>query len=321
MAMPAADGFFGVPSAGSWSIHRSLPCGRPQGSSRMSSAKPKVLSAVIVLATVLASAPLIRLERPQVGATPRAFVTSGGATSASSAGSVPRHLALRETVATLGGVGRIRRQMGTARRNVGEATETAARSSAPFPPPDWVRIATTVQSLQARDRVVLAVANVSEGLKLEQHCVHIGRCDQPDPYEAWSMSVWVPPNSMLLVSSVIGEALMFEPPVEAMPMVLAEGLDFESDAGFFRAEIVGFQALDIAIQALERKFAAMAEIDGVNGRASLYTTAAGRLALEPLFSGLPVSVTWHPLGGNEEYLYWVASQISPSLPAKDESEV
>eukprot|EP00933_Yihiella_yeosuensis_P026523 TRINITY_DN20598_c0_g1_i4.p1 TRINITY_DN20598_c0_g1~~TRINITY_DN20598_c0_g1_i4.p1 ORF type:complete len:260 (+),score=45.88 TRINITY_DN20598_c0_g1_i4:151-930(+) len=214
----------------------------------------------------------------------------------------------------------------TRHASVGEAVAEATNSGKTFPPPDWVRIATTTMKMDSSSsacaEVAKAVMAVSQGLQIEQQEVCVFRRHGDDVAEGVgeSLSVWVPPKAMLLVSSMIGEAL-FDSEIE-LPMVLAEGLEVDgSDPLFFRCELSPKLVTDtqdlvkVIRDVVDQKFAAFAELNKDTGIASIHTTAVGRRFLE---SWLPSrgcdsgSVEWIALGGNSEYLEWISSEVIAS---------
>eukprot|EP00931_Biecheleriopsis_adriatica_P074629 TRINITY_DN48644_c0_g1_i1.p1 TRINITY_DN48644_c0_g1~~TRINITY_DN48644_c0_g1_i1.p1 ORF type:complete len:308 (+),score=67.63 TRINITY_DN48644_c0_g1_i1:36-926(+) len=191
--------------------------------------------------------------------------------------------------------------------SVGEATAAAAQLSS-FPPPDWIHISTTVESEEAAQKVACAISEVSEGLRPESR--EVRRLRRGADEAAWALSVWVPPKAMLLVTSMIGEAL--EACSQEQPMVLAEGLDFDGDPEFFRCEVAAPKHLDFT-SLLEEGLAAAVELDEAAASASLHTTAAKRSILEAWLTAHDAdasTVHWNALGGNAEYLNWVTAETA-----------
>ena len=204
--------------------------------------------------------------------------------------------------------------------SVGEAVDEALRGGA-FPPPDWLRLSTIAKE-EAAQRVAKAVFAISEGLRLEQKPILHLR--QGASEAAQALALWVPPRSMLLVSSMMGEALGDE------PMILVENLDLEGEetgdsesdaapqtAQFYRGSITGLPLSDLtslAQEALKKRFVATVELDEANEEAVVHTTASGKVLLETWMSreAMDASTTWAAVGGNSEYLGWVASEVMTS---------
>eukprot|EP00438_Fugacium_kawagutii_P021577 Skav212161 [mRNA] locus=scaffold754:230334:231152:+ [translate_table: standard] len=191
--------------------------------------------------------------------------------------------------------------------SVGEAVDEALRSST-FPPPDWLRLSTVATSDAAAQRVGRAVFAISEGLRLEQKPVE--RLRNGSTASVQSLALWVPPRSMLLVSSMIGEALGDE------PMILVENLDLDEDdeAEFFLGELTGpsKELRSLATEMLEKRYAAVVDLDE-DGTAAIHTTSSGKALVESLISSsttAKVSSSWSAVGGNSEYLSWIASQVA-----------
>ncbi|CAJ1404567.1 unnamed protein product [Effrenium voratum] len=115
--------------------------------------------------------------------------------------------------------------------SINTAVEEAQASS--FPPPDWLRVSTTVPE-DGVASVSQAVLAISEGLQLERYAVLRLTADTADADSqaaaAARLALWVPPKSLLLVSSMIGEA-------QEDPMILVEGLDEDGEAEFFKGEL------------------------------------------------------------------------------------
>lgn len=186
--------------------------------------------------------------------------------------------------------------------SVGEAVDDALRSGS-FPPPDWLRLSTVAVSEDAAQRVGRAVLAISEGLRLEQKKVE--RLRRDDSMAAQALALWVPPRSMLLVSSMIGEALGDE------PMILVENLDLDGEAEFFLGELSGphEELRSVAAEMLKKRFVAVVDLDD-DGRAAIHTTASGKAMVESLISSTSISASWSAVGGNSEYLNWIAGEVS-----------
>lgn len=186
--------------------------------------------------------------------------------------------------------------------SVGEAVDDALRSGS-FPPPDWLRLSTVAMSEDAAQRVGRAVLAISEGLRLEQKKVE--RLRRDDSMAAQALALWVPPRSMLLVSSMIGEALGDE------PMILVENLDLDGEAEFFLGDLSGphEELRCVATEMLKKRFVAVVDLDD-DGRAAIHTTASGKAMVESLISSTGISASWSAVGGNSEYLSWIAGEVS-----------
>lgn len=197
----------------------------------------------------------------------------------------------------------------------GWTEELAKAATTNSPPPDWIRLATTVEGEEAVQEVAAAVADVSEGLSLQRQQVRVITRRDPDGKDCWSLVVHVPPKATLLVSSMVGEAL-FRVDVN-QPMVLAEGLELDGEVEFFRVELASPEGLEASLalskSIVQQRLAAQAEV-AEDGRISLHTTAAGRKALQQWLptKGIDVEkLIWIPLGGNADYFEWVAEQVAP----------
>ena len=186
--------------------------------------------------------------------------------------------------------------------SVGEAVDDALRSGS-FPPPDWLRLSTVAVSEDAAQRVGRAVLAISEGLRLEQKKVE--RLRRDDSMAAQALALWVPPRSMLLVSSMIGEALGDE------PMILVENLDLDGEAEFFLGDLSGphEELRSVATEMLKKRFVAVVDLDD-DGRAAIHTTASGKAMVESLLSTTSISASWSAVGGNSEYLSWIAGEVA-----------
>ena len=192
--------------------------------------------------------------------------------------------------------------LGPLHASVGEAVEEALRGST-FPPPDWLRLS-TVASEDAAQRVSRAVLAISEGLRLEETPVERLRRDTTQSLV--NLALWVPPRSMLLVSSMIGEAVGDE------PMILVENLDLDGEAEFFLGELTGpaEELRSLATKMLEKRCVAVVDL-GEAGTATIHTTASGKASVESLIStASSISTSWSAVGGNSEYLTWIASEVS-----------
>lgn len=191
--------------------------------------------------------------------------------------------------------------VGPRRASVGEAVEEAKRTGIPA---DWLRILTVADS-SASGRVAQAVIAISEGLQLEATpVVRLREVEgELESIEAETLALRVPPRSMLLVSSMMGEALGDE------PMILVENLDMEGDAAFFRGELTGEELAALAKDLLQKRLVALVELDEAGGRAAVHTTAAGKQPVEELLPSGSTAV-WTPVGGNSEYLSWIAKKVT-----------
>jgi len=191
-------------------------------------------------------------------------------------------------------------------------------------PPDWLRLVVAVDSDAAAKEVTQAVADVSESLAVKQTEVlsFKNRHGSLDESKEWILSVWCPPKAMMLISSMIGETF-YRCAVET-PMLLAEGLEFSGEPDFLSAEM-GATAADAGIdgkrllamltdlghEVVLQHLAACAHLDEETPLLSLRTTASGRRALQrwlPLQGIDVLAVRWTPVGGDGDYLSWVASQ-------------
>ncbi|CAK9036028.1 Putative aarF domain-containing protein kinase 1 [Durusdinium trenchii] len=197
------------------------------------------------------------------------------------------------------------------RASVGEAVDEALRGDS-FPPPDWLRLS-TIADEEAAQRVGRAVLKISEGLRLEQKPVL--RLQHDSSEAALALALWAPPRSMLLVSSMMGEALGDD------PQILVENLNLDGEDGeggepqFFLGEVTGLALPDLTTLArefLEKRLVAMVELDEVNTKAALHTTAAGKARVEGYLDGIDAApiLTWAAVGGNSEYLRWIATEVN-----------
>jgi len=188
------------------------------------------------------------------------------------------------------------------------------------PPPHWIRLVTAVDCVEDADQVAAAVGEVSENLPVGRARVRSfqRRGGEVGEAEEWLLSVSVPPKATLLVSSMIGEALAALS-TSKMPMVLAEGLDFEGEPDYYSCEVDITSVLDqseltdVLAEVVEQRLAACAQVDAAGSRLLFRTTAAGRRALEQWLPSRGVSassVAWTPVGGNAEYLQWVAQETT-----------
>ena len=194
--------------------------------------------------------------------------------------------------------------VGPRRASVGEAVEEARRTGIPA---DWLRIL-TVADASASGQVAQAVMAISEGLQLEATPVmRLRKVEgELESMEAETLALQVPPKSMVLVCSMMGEALGDE------PMILVENLDMEEgDAAFFRGELTGEDLPALATDLLQKGLVALVELDEEGGRAAVHTTGAGKQVVEELLpKGL--SAVWTPVGGNSEYLSWIEKEVTTS---------
>lgn len=193
-------------------------------------------------------------------------------------------------------------------------------------PPDWIRLVVGVGTVEASEDVKRAVAEVSESLIVDRAEVRSFKNQGGRVQEAqeWILSVWVPPKSMLLISSMIGEVLFqiqCDTAMEA-PMLLCEGLEFSGEPDFLSVELgasavdpgeraVGELLAELGQGAVNQRFAACAHLDGGTSSLSLRTSAAGRRGLERWLpsQGVDISaVAWTPVGGDGGYLGWVSEQ-------------
>ncbi|CAE6941655.1 adck1 [Symbiodinium natans] len=195
---------------------------------------------------------------------------------------------------------------------VAEANAAAEIDAREWPPKGWLRLSTTVSSEEGKQKVIRAIMAISEGLRLEESPVRWLR--RGTGAEATRLALWVPPRSMLLVSSMMGEALEDE-----MPMILVEGLDVDGDAQFFRGALTGATSEELTStteRLLEARLCAAVEVEEAAGTAVLHTTAAGRKGVEAWLKeeGGSLSIDWTALGGNSEYLSWVEAETAQDAP-------
>lgn len=191
---------------------------------------------------------------------------------------------------------------------IAEAKAAEAADAKQWPPKDWLRISTTVASEEGKQKVVRAILAISEGLRLEEFPVRWLRRSSGE--DAARLALWVPPRSLVLVSSMMGEAL-----VEEIPMILVEGLDVDGDAEFFRGALSGTSVEEltrVAEELLAAQLCAAVEVEEDSASAVLHTTASGRSGVEAWLkaNGSDLSIDWTPLGGNSEYLSWVAAETT-----------
>jgi len=191
---------------------------------------------------------------------------------------------------------------------------------------------TAVECTDDADQVARAVAEVSENLIVRRVLVQsVQRAEGGVTVgKEWILSVWVPPKAMLLVSSMIGEALS-SVATDRPLMLLAEGLEFDGEPDYVCGDVgpegviaanlgeasseTSARALfaDVARKVVEQRLAASAQLDKAAIRVSFRTTAAGRRALEqwlPLRGINATVVTWTPFGGSAEYLQWIAEKTA-----------
>lgn len=211
----------------------------------------------------------------------------------------------------MGSVGHRHGEPLTARpASVGEAVDEALRGSS-FPPADWLRLSTIADTEEKAQGVRRAVLAISEGLQLEDRRVermNHGISGEIEVVKAHVLALWVPPRSMLLVSSMIGEALG-----EGAP-ILVENLDLEEDseasAEFFLGKMDG-QPEDLrslGLQLLEQRWVAEVHYEGI-GSLTLQTTAKGMAKVEEAIKTREFEVKWNAVGGNAEALEWIAKEV------------
>ena len=194
--------------------------------------------------------------------------------------------------------------------SVGEAVDEALRGSS-FPPADWLRLSTIADTEEKAQGVRRAVLAISEGLQLEDRRVermNHGISGEIEVVKAHVLALWVPPRSMLLVSSMIGEALG-----EGAP-ILVENLDLEEDseasAEFFLGKMDGHpeDLRSLGLQLLEQRWVAEVHFEGI-GSLTLQTTAKGMAKVEEAIKTREFEVKWSAVGGNAEALEWIAKEV------------
>jgi len=218
------------------------------------------------------------------------------------------------------------------------ALEEAKATGESGPPPDWVRLVAGVGSEEAAAAVMREVGNVSEGLQplctalrswhrsTGSGAATAGGGEAVAVSRAWTVSVSVPPRAMVLVSSMIGEALYeVEPEGDGglgapPPMLLAENLEDGQalEDATYLCGAVPKEALpaagveDLARGCVEAGLAARSYFDDVAGTITLQTTGACRVRLQGWLQdrGVDVAtVAWTPVGGSGEYLQWLAAAV------------
>ena len=197
--------------------------------------------------------------------------------------------------------------------SVGEAVDEAL---------DWLRLSTMADTEEKAQGVRRAVLAISEGLQLEECNVermkHGPISGEIEVVKVQVLGLWVPPRSMLLVSSMIGEALGPGAPI------LVENLedDSEDDSGsasaeFFLGKVEGGgghpeDLRTLGLQLLEQRWVAEVHVEDTGSPSlTLQTTAKGMAKVEEAVKTgeIQVTVKWSAVGGNAEALEWIAKEV------------
>ncbi len=200
--------------------------------------------------------------------------------------------------------------------SVGEAVDEALRGTN-FPPPDWLRLSAMADTEEKAQGVRRAVLAISEGLQVEECNVERmkhGISGEIEVVKVQVLGLWVPPRSMLLVSSMIGEALGPGAPI------LVENLedDSEDDSGsasaeFFLGKVEGGGSPEdlrtLGLQLLEQRWVAEVHVEDTVPSLTLQTTAKGMVKVEEAVKTGEIHVKWSAVGGNAEALEWIAKEV------------
>jgi len=220
------------------------------------------------------------------------------------------------SLASIGITRQRRGQRGLTRRLAETASDSPAQPAAKKgPPPHWVHLHTAADSAELAQNLSAAIAKVSAELPVRKAQVTSFRRDGEavEQVDSWNLSVWIPPKTLLLVSSLIAEA---HPDVDAP--LFAENIEDGVEAGDAAYILASFsngdlEALSVlAHEVVRKKFAPSVELDVNGGKLQFVTTAAGKQALEAWLPGANYVIedfSWSPIGGSPDYFERVQSDV------------